>query len=102
MALTIFLMLNGLGVAFLLYVLANFLKEGHRPMRGDRIEAMEYRGRSRSDVFVVTHPVSLFAQGGVSVIPFQERKLKITRRQADRVARSRRLGLTANLFSTRQ
>jgi hypothetical protein len=86
MALGIFLMLNGLGVVFLLYVLANFLKEGHRPTSDDRNDVMEYLGRNRADVFVVTHPISLFAQGGVSVIPFQERKRKINGSQAHRVA----------------
>jgi hypothetical protein len=85
MALNIFLILNGLGVVFLLYVLANFLKEGHRPT-GDRDGVMEYRGRDRAGVFVVTHPISLFAQGGVSVIPFQERKRQIDGKQAHRVA----------------
>jgi hypothetical protein len=28
---TIFLVLNGMGVIFLLYVLANFWKDGHQP-----------------------------------------------------------------------
>jgi hypothetical protein len=75
MSTTIFLALNGLGVVFLLYVLANFWKEGHRPLNEKRGDVMEFRGRNWSDVVVVTHPISLSAQCGVSVIPFQARKL---------------------------
>jgi hypothetical protein len=71
MAMTIFLVLNGLGVIFLLYVLANFWKEGQRQKSDARKHAMELGRRDWADVFVVTHPISHFAQGGVSVIPFQ-------------------------------
>ena len=45
MAITIFLILNGLGVAFLLYVLANFWKEGHRPKNDARKYAAEFGQR---------------------------------------------------------
>jgi len=70
---TIFLMLNGLGVVFLLYVLANFWKEGHRPKNNARRYAAEYGWRDWADVIVVTHPISHSAQGGLSVVPFQAR-----------------------------
>lgn len=73
MALTIFLVLNGLGIVFLLYVLANFWKEGHRQMDGDRKDVMEFRGGNWAGVAVVTHPISTSAQGGISVIPFEAR-----------------------------
>jgi hypothetical protein len=77
MSMTIFLFLNGLGVIFLLYVLVNFWKEGHRlgsPEHDeDRKLAAEFRWRDWADVAVVTHPISVSAQGGVSVIPFQGR-----------------------------
>ena len=73
MAMTIFLVLNGLGVIFLLYVLANFWKEGQRSKNDARKYAMEFERRDWADVFVVTHPISHSAQGGVSVIPFQSR-----------------------------
>ncbi|MGA7793458.1 MAG: hypothetical protein WCA19_10495 [Candidatus Acidiferrales bacterium] len=73
MAMTIFFVLNGLGVIFLLYVLANFWKEGHRPQSDARKHAMEFGRLDWADVFVMTHPISHSAQGGVSVIPFQTR-----------------------------
>jgi hypothetical protein len=61
MAMTIFFLLNGLGVVFLLYVLANFWKESHREKDSER--------RYKRDVFVATHPISHNACGGVAVIP---------------------------------
>ena len=67
---TIFLVLNGLGVVFLLYVLGGFWKEGHRPKRDDEESAAEFRGRNGTDIVVTTHPISPYAQGGTSVIPF--------------------------------
>ena len=71
MATTIFFMLIGLAVAFLLYVLANLWGEG----RASRNVARQWRadlGRDgRPEVFVVTHPISTSAQGGLSVIPFR-------------------------------
>jgi hypothetical protein len=73
MAMTIFLVLNGMGVAFLLYVLANFWKEGHRPKSNARKYAMESGRRDRVDVIVMAHPISHAAHGGISVIPFQAR-----------------------------
>jgi hypothetical protein len=73
MAITIFLMVNGLGVAYLLYVLANFWKEGHRAHSNTRKDATQFRQRDLADVFVLTHPVSHSAQGGISVLPFQSR-----------------------------
>jgi hypothetical protein len=73
MAMTIFLVLNGVGVAFLLYVLANFWKEGHRPKSNARKYATEIDRRDWADVFVITHPISHAAQSGISVIPFQAR-----------------------------
>ncbi len=73
MAMTIFLVLNGLGVVFLLYVLANFWKEGRRPKNNARKCAAEFGRGDWSDVVVMTHPLSHSAQGGLSVIPFQAR-----------------------------
>ena len=73
MAMTIFLVLNGLGVVFLVYVLANFWIEGHRPKNNARKYAAEFGHRDWADVLVVTHPISHSAQGGLSVIPFRSR-----------------------------
>jgi hypothetical protein len=71
MAMTIFLVLNGLGVIFLLYVLANFWKEGQRSKSDARKYANQFRGRDWREHVVMTHPVSHSSQGGISVIPFQ-------------------------------
>lgn len=68
MAMTIFFALNGLGVVFLLYVLAKFWNEGHRPKNNARKYAAEFGRREWADVIVVTHPISHPAQGGLSVI----------------------------------
>jgi hypothetical protein len=84
---TIFLLLNGLGVVFLLYVLANFWIEGHQAKNIRRKSATEFGQRDWADVFVVTHPVSHSAQGGLSVIPFQARDRYVGRR-GNRVASS--------------
>ena len=73
MAMTIFFLLNGLGVVFLLYVLANFWKEGRRSMNKSRKNAVELGQRDWADLGVVTHPISHTAQGGLSVIPFRAR-----------------------------
>ncbi len=70
MALTIFLALNGLAIAFLLYVLVNFWKEGHQPKNASRPSEAEAEGRDWADVAVITHPISTAAQGGLAVIPF--------------------------------
>jgi hypothetical protein len=73
MAMTIFLILNALGIVFLLYVLANFWKEGRRPKNKARKYAAEFGQREWIDVAVATHPISHCAQGGLSVIPFRAR-----------------------------
>jgi hypothetical protein len=73
MAMTIFLVLNGLGVVFLLYVLAGFWKEGHRPNHDAGESTAEFKGRNWTDMIVITHPISPYAQGGTSVIPFPGR-----------------------------
>jgi hypothetical protein len=74
MAITIFLMLNGMGIVFLLYVLVNFWREGHRPMYAVREYEMESWEKENSEVIVVTHPISHSAHSGLSVIPIQTRE----------------------------
>lgn len=71
MAMKMFLVLNGLGVVFLVYVLANFWIEGRRPKSKARKYAAEFGRRNWINVAVVTHPISHNAQGGLSVIPFR-------------------------------
>lgn len=70
---TIFLLLNGIGVVFLLYALANFWKEVHSPKNNARNCATKYGRRQRADKIVVIYPISHSAQGGLSVIPFRGR-----------------------------
>jgi hypothetical protein len=73
MAMTIFLILNGLGVVFLLYVLANFSKEARRPKNNARMYEAEFGQGNRIRVAVVARQVSQNPQGGLSVIPFRVR-----------------------------
>jgi hypothetical protein len=71
MTMTIFFLLNALGLVFLLYVLVNFWKEGRREKDAQRRYARDFNGRGIADVFVVTHPISHNAYGGVAVLPTQ-------------------------------
>lgn len=65
MATTIFfLILDGVGVVFFLYVLANFWKEGHRPIQHARKYATEFGERDWANGSVIPHPNSTNAQGG--------------------------------------
>jgi hypothetical protein len=69
MAMALFTILNGLGVVFLVYVLVQFWKEGHRPAKpAARDRAIEFPVKDRPTVLVVTHPVSHCAHGGLSVV----------------------------------
>jgi hypothetical protein len=62
----IFVALNALGVAFLVYVLVQFWKEGHRPKRRARQKyAIEYSQENKPEVIVVTRLIS----GGLQVRP---------------------------------
>jgi hypothetical protein len=101
MAMKIFLLLNGMGVVFLLYVLANFWKEGKRTKIEARKYATEFGRRDWVDVFVVTHPISHSAQGGVSVIPFQARDRGLGGKPAPRPAAREASEATVRRFSTR-
>lgn len=73
MAMTIFLVLNGVGVVFLIFVLAKFWKEGHRPRSNGQKYAAQFGRWDWVDVHVVTHPIFQSAQRGLSVIPFRAR-----------------------------
>jgi hypothetical protein len=70
---TIFLVLNGIGVVFMLYVLANFWKEGRRVTHG---VMRPYRLGSQCgiirQVFVATRPLGFEAKqpGKTSLIQF--------------------------------
>jgi hypothetical protein len=76
---TIFLLLNGLGVAFLMYVLVNFLREGrqnkHGALRPSRLSA-EY-GSARQ-VYVATRPFASNAKktNETFVLQFADSKVR--------------------------
>ena len=103
MAMTIFFVLNGVGVVFLLYFLANFWKEGHEPIDEDREYTMEPLPGTRASVLVVTHPISLSAQGGLSVISFQAGKRALKSEQEKRylVADRNEMPAKRESFSTK-
>jgi hypothetical protein len=101
MAMTIFFVLNGLGVIFLLYVLANFWKEGHRQNKNSRNYATEFGRCDSSDVIVVTHPISHSAQGGLSVIPFQTRRLEFRIESSGGAGSHETSGVPVRRISTR-
>jgi len=73
MAMKIFFLLNGLGVVFLLYVLAKFWNDGRRPRNNARKYDAEFGRRDWADIIVITHPIPRAAKGGLTVIPFQTR-----------------------------
>jgi len=85
---TIFFALNSVGVVFLLYVLANFWKEGHRRKSNATTYAAEFGQHDWADVTVVTRPISHTAQGGVCVIPFHSQRQEL-RDKSSREAISR-------------
>ena len=68
-AMTIFLILNGLSVVFLVYVLLKFWREGRRMRR--RARTVVGVGYPWPTNVVVAHPVSPFAQGGLAVLPLR-------------------------------
>jgi hypothetical protein len=57
-AMTIFLVLNGMAVVFMLYVLVNFWKEGRRTTHGG-VRSYDFQSLhgSEREVFVVTRPL---------------------------------------------
>jgi len=64
MAIMLFTLLNGLGVVFLVYVLVQFWKEGHRSKQSEaRERVIEFSLERKPTVVVVTRPIS----GGLQV-----------------------------------
>jgi hypothetical protein len=101
MAMNIFLLLSGLGVVFLLYVLAGFWKEGHRSANNARKYAAEFGESNWYEVAVVTHPISHNAQGGQSVIPFQARDRNVGGKSEDGQAGHEAVEIPLRKISTR-
>jgi hypothetical protein len=102
MAMKIFFLLNGFGVVFLLYVLAQFWNDGQRPRNNARKYGAKLGRRDWADVIVVSHPISHAARGGVTVIPFQPRH-RAPRDKPARAAVSRKaVEMPMTWISTRQ
>jgi hypothetical protein len=70
---TIFFGLNGAGIVFLLYVLANFWKEGRRPKYNAMRYPSEPTQRDCADMHFVTRPIPNNTKARLVVIPFQTR-----------------------------
>jgi hypothetical protein len=101
MAMTIFFVLNGVGIVFLVYVLASFWKEGHRTPGNARKAASKIRQRDWPEVFVVTRPISLSAEDCFSVIPFRVRD-RSNERPAHGTASRKTTEASERRISTRQ
>jgi hypothetical protein len=100
MTVAIFLVLHGVGIVFLLYVLANFWKEGHRTGNNARRCAAEFGRRDWADVYVVTHSSSPSKQGRLSVIPFRARG-RYSNKTVQEVTPGGTLEASVRLISTR-
>lgn len=74
MAIKLFVMLNAMGVVFLIYVLANFWREGSRTKSETRPDEFDFMQEERPAVLVVTHLVAHGTNGSGSVIPLQLRR----------------------------
>lgn len=87
MAMTLFMEICGLGVIFLMYVLVQFWKEGHRSMRQSaRSQVIEFAAKSKPTVVVVSHPISERAHAGLSVVTGQVRRSSALQKQLHRSA----------------
>lgn len=101
MLMTVFLLLNGLGVIFLLYVLRGFWKDGHRrASRGQEFVA-EFSPRKGVSILVVTEPISGNQNTRSSVIPFALPRREPAEQQAQRVLATQVSEFPARRISTR-
>jgi hypothetical protein len=71
MAIKLFLLMNVTGVLFLLYVLANFWKEGAREKSDARPDELDFMVEERNSVLIVTRMVACGTKSNGRVIPFQ-------------------------------
>ena len=113
MVIILFTVLNGLGVIFLVYVLVQFWKEGHRPMKpATRDKAVEFPVKDSPTVLVVTHPISgglrveppsasQGAHAGFSVISMQTRTSTLQERQLQRDSANGADEMSLNRFFAR-
>jgi hypothetical protein len=99
---TIFLVLNGLGIVFLLYVLANFWQEGHRHESDAEMNAAEIARRHWAGGDTgVCDAIPRSALDGVPVIPFQARGRRIVDSRARSAGSRATPQARAGLISTR-
>jgi hypothetical protein len=83
MARMIFTILSAVGVAFLLYALVQFLKDGRQAADTRRFRTDFSRGNT-ARVVVVTRPISRSMRPGSPVIQLQARRSSLQTKQADR------------------
>jgi hypothetical protein len=101
MALTVFLVLNGLAVAFLLYVLANFWKDGRQARERSRKLAPQVMTLDKSEGLAPGR-LTLQEEGRrLSVIPFPETGPAFRERPGRAVASREILVVPARRVSTR-
>ena len=84
MLMTVFLLLNGLGVIFLLYVLRGFWREGHQHGNRSQEFVAEFSPRKGVSILVVTEPISGSQNKSSSVIPFAMPRRESAEPQAQR------------------
>lgn len=102
MAMTIFMMLNGMGVAFLVYVLIHFWKEGRQSrVAAPRRRVVEFSNGRSADVLVITHPITQSGQAGLSVISMKPQGLEPVKTQVSPEACYRVVEMHMERFATR-
>ena len=94
---TVFLLLNGLGVIFFLYVLGAFWREGHQRRNRSPEFAAGFSPRDGVSILVVAEPISGQENAGSSVIPFS-----MPRREAAEQKAHRALATQASEFPVRR
>jgi hypothetical protein len=93
MAMKIFMMLNGMGVVFLMYVLVHFWIEGRQSkVAVPRRRVVEFSNGRSADVLVITHPIAQSGQAGLSVISMKsavraKENMQIDPESADRIVK---------------
>ena len=97
----IFLLLNGLGVVFLLYALANFRKEERRLKITVRPRESHFVRRDDSRIIVMPHRISQHAQGGPTKILSQPRERGLPGGQVHQGRESTANHVPTGRFSTR-
>ena len=82
----IFILLNGVGLAFLVYVLINFWNEGHRAKSTARPFETHFVRNDNPEVYVINFPISHSGQRGLPVLALQAQESKSRGKQDSRPA----------------